>query len=269
MKKDYYRTLGVPKNASDSAIKSAYRKLAKKYHPDTNRGNESAKRMFQEVGEAYRILSDTESRRIYDKCGSDAFENGMDPKEYEKAYDAAQHSGYSRTFYTGPGDSRNEQQFDSFDDLFQNFFGHSSGYHRSYTHQYYDFNPFDRQPEPEPERTSAPHKTVFVKNGVSFEQDGLDLYSTQTIPVLTAILGGETPLKTTTGTVLVKIPAGTQPGKKIRLKGKGMHSFGSTGDLYISVQVHIPEDLTPYEKKKLRDFEKLYQKHHGTEQEAG
>ena len=69
-KKDYYQVLGVNKNADDAAIKQAYRKLAKKYHPDTNQGNADAEKKFKEVNEAYGVLGDKEKRKLYDQTGS-------------------------------------------------------------------------------------------------------------------------------------------------------------------------------------------------------
>ncbi|MEL8056741.1 MAG: DnaJ domain-containing protein, partial [Pseudomonadota bacterium] len=76
-KRDYYDVLGVSKDADDKALKSAYRKLAMKYHPDQNQGDEAAEANFKEVGEAYAVLSDAEKRAAYDRFGHGAFENGM------------------------------------------------------------------------------------------------------------------------------------------------------------------------------------------------
>ncbi len=299
MKKDYYQVLGLNKGASDGEIKAAYRKLAKKYHPDVNRGNGAAEQRFKEIGEAYRILGDQENKRIYDKCGSEAFENGMNPMEYEKAYDEAMRSSYgrstqqgfdfgnSRTFYWSNDDyhfDNNSDSFESnifesmFDDLFRQSAGYGKSYDRgrnhTYSQHYYNSdingrenNHHDRgnnRSTYQSSQTSQEAKTI-TRNGLTFEVKGHDLYSTQTIPCTTAILGGEAELKTATGKVMVKIPAGTQPGKKMRFKGKGL----SGGDLYITIQVSIPTNLTPYERKKMREFENLYKKHHNEKQEAG
>ena len=75
-KRDYYEVLGVSKTASDSELKSAYRKLAKKYHPDVNPGDKEAEKKFKEASEAYAVLSDAEKRRQYDQFGHAAFEQG-------------------------------------------------------------------------------------------------------------------------------------------------------------------------------------------------
>ena len=75
-KRDYYEVLGVGKGADDAAIKKAYRKLAKKYHPDTNAGDARAEQKFKEITEAYTVLSDPEKRKLYDRFGRAAFEFG-------------------------------------------------------------------------------------------------------------------------------------------------------------------------------------------------
>ena len=86
-RKDCYEILGVSKDADESTIKKAYRKLAKKYHPDTNAGNHQAEEKFKEINESYAIIGDPEKRKLYDKYGYMAFQAGFDPKkaeEYEK-----------------------------------------------------------------------------------------------------------------------------------------------------------------------------------------
>ena len=86
-RKDCYEILGVAKDADESTIKKAYRKLAKKYHPDTNAGNPQAEEKFKEINESYAIIGDPEKRKLYDKYGYMAFQEGFDPKkaeEYEK-----------------------------------------------------------------------------------------------------------------------------------------------------------------------------------------
>lgn len=90
-KRDYYDILGVKKEAKDQEIKSAYRKLAKKFHPDANPNNAEAEKLFKEVTEAYNVLSDAEKRRLYDKFGHAAFDGSMgdDPEGFARAREQA------------------------------------------------------------------------------------------------------------------------------------------------------------------------------------
>ncbi len=92
--KDLYAILGVARDADASQIKKAYRKLAKKYHPDSNAGNTEAEKKFKDVSEANSILGDAEKRKIYDEYGYAAFESGMDPREYAKRMEEAKKAGF-------------------------------------------------------------------------------------------------------------------------------------------------------------------------------
>ena len=124
-KRDYYEVLGVSRDADQAAIKKAYRKLAKKYHPDTNAGDPRAEEKFKEVTEAYQVLGDEEKKKLYDEFGHAAFQEGFDP-EYAR-----------RAAQGGFGGNGNFQEFhfengnmgDIFDDLFGNIFhgGQSAG----------------------------------------------------------------------------------------------------------------------------------------------
>ena len=100
MKRDYYEVLGVPKNADEKKIKQAYRKLAKKYHPDTNPGDKQAEQKFKEVSEAYDVLSDKEKRKLYDQYGFAAFDETMGAG----AGGAGSHNYGNYTYHQGFGD---------------------------------------------------------------------------------------------------------------------------------------------------------------------
>ena len=116
-KRDYYDVLGIPKQASNQEIKKAYRKLAKKYHPDTNPGDEEAEKLFKEVTEAYNVLSDEEKRKLYDQFGHAAFDGGTDPYESHFRSGNSENGTQREYYYSGNMD-------DIFDDVFGSFFNH-------------------------------------------------------------------------------------------------------------------------------------------------
>ena len=110
-KRDYYEVLGINKNADKAAIKKAYRKLAKKYHPDTNAGDPKAEERFKEVTEAYNVLSDDEKRKLYDQFGHAAFEQGgAGPEDFQNG-----RQGFHEYHFTGSDGNM--------DDLFGDIFG--------------------------------------------------------------------------------------------------------------------------------------------------
>ena len=122
--KDYYKILGVDRNADANAIKKAYRKLAKKYHPDTNQENSVANEKFKEVTEAYEILHDEEKRKLYDRFGTAAFDGSMgaDPGAYQSYGEPK-----GAKFYRSPDGSYQEFHFEggNMDDFFDDIFGSS------------------------------------------------------------------------------------------------------------------------------------------------
>ena len=208
-KKNYYDILGVNKNSTKPEIKSAYRKLAKKYHPDMNKNNPSAEQMFKEITEAYNVLSDDEKRKLYDQFGHAAFDGSMgdDSDKYANKQDSFfwENTGYGgrRGFhYKGNRD-------DFFGEMFGDFF--NKGNHHSF------MNDEDETSNVESEIT------------VSFRE---------------AALGCEKLLKfdgARPHTLSVKIPAGISEGQAIRLMGKGRTGHrGQTGDLFL--KVHIKND---------------------------
>ncbi|WP_418540942.1 DnaJ C-terminal domain-containing protein [Massilistercora timonensis] len=204
-KRDYYDVLGVGRDADAGAIKKAYRKLAKKYHPDTNAGDAEAERKFKEVTEAYNVLSDQEKKKLYDQFGHAAFDGsqgawgGQDPRDGQRYWSgqrSGSNGGYQEFHFEG-GDM---------DDLFRDIFGDSFG-RRGYRRRGEDLHAdisvtFD-------EAAFGCEKVIHLENGA----DG----SVQSLQV--------------------KIPAGIESGKTIRLKGKGHPGMGGgePGDLLLRV----------------------------------
>lgn len=206
--KDFYATLGVSKDAPDAEIKKAYRKLARKYHPDQNIGDEKAEQKFKEVAEAYTVLSDPEERQQYDEIramGSGARFTAPGPSGpsgggggFEDIFGGLFNGGGGggRTTYTSTGGP-------DFSDLFGGFggFGGGGGY-------------------------SAP------------PQKGADRTATTTISFAGAMRGTTVSLRAGDGEVTeVRVPAGIKDGQKVRARGKGSHGSAGRGDLKVTVHV--------------------------------
>ncbi|WP_125142887.1 DnaJ C-terminal domain-containing protein [Clostridium transplantifaecale] len=227
LKKDYYEVLGVGRSADAQAIKKAYRKLAKKYHPDSNEGNAHAAEQFKEVNEAYGVLGDEEKRKLYDQFGHAAFEG-----------DAGAYGGAGNGFrgsYGGQKSGFHEYHFESgedMDDILKNLFG---GNFHSGSEKFYRSGSYG-------DDFGGGYQERDFSYG--FKRKGSDLNAEMEISFEKAALGGSQliHLKDGSGTVKsleVNIPAGIEPGKIIRLKGKGNPGIqgGEAGDLLLKVTV--------------------------------
>lgn len=227
-KRDYYEVLGIGRDADARTIKSAYRKLAKKYHPDSNTGNPQAEKTFKEISEAYAVLSDPEKKKQYDQFGHAAF--GEEASDFGAWKDFRQ-SGGNPFGYGG----YQEFHFESgdMDSMFGDLFGHMFGRGRN--------EGFDG---------SQSHRFS------GFREKGEDLTSEVFVTFDEAVFGCEKtitftdPGKKDKGiqTLKVKIPAGIETGKTIRLAGKGMpgKGGGAAGDLLLKVTVG---DKAGFERK--------------------
>ncbi len=323
--KDYYAILGVPRDADEQTIKKAYRKLARKYHPDVNPGDSEAERKFKEINEAYAVLSDPEKRRKYDRFGAqwEQYERaGVNPEDV-----------IWQDFGVGPGGARTytrtvtPEELDEllgglggfggggFSDFFESLFGGGIGGARQRA----------RRPHPEdfvgrPARgrdVEAPveitleeayrgaTRTLQLEDGrrievrippgvrtgsririagegapgpdgrrgdlylrvrvaphPRFRQEGDDLHTTAKVDLYTAVLGGEIQVPTLDRPVMLRIPPGTQPGKRFRLRGLGMPNLkdpSKRGDLFVEVQVAIPTDLSEEERRLFQELRRLRQ----------
>ena len=266
LKRDYYEVLGVNKNADAATIKRAYRKLAKKYHPDSNEGNASAAEHFKEVNEAYDVLSDEKKRKLYDQFGHAAFEEGAG--NYGNAQGSPFGSGFGgvheergQNIETEVPISFEEAVFgcdkrftlSSSDGKSQNFEVHipagiangQSVRLKGKGQKGYNGKDGDL--------------LIKVKVGEKsgYERKGQDVYTTVKIPYTTAVLGGEIKIHTLYGDVVCKIKPGTQSGAKIRLKGKGVAAMNNPavhGDEYAQVQIEVPTHLSQTAKEKLQEY---------------
>ena len=219
MPQDYYETLGLERGASDDAINKAYREMARKHHPDLNQGDDAAKKKFQDVQQAFEVLGDKEKRKKYDRYGH-AFESmgGGGPQSWPGG------TG-------GPGGGPGGAPFDV--DLGDLFGGGGGG--GGFADLFKQFSG-GRGPMPGGPTTNGPRRQG--------PQRGADLQHEITVPFRTATVGGEAALGVqradgSSETITVKVPAGIEDGKKIRLRGQGDPSptGGADGDLLLTVHV--------------------------------
>ena len=290
---DYYQVLGVSKTASDEEIKKAYRKMARKLHPDLNPNDKEAHKKFQQVNEANEVLSDPEKRKKYDQYGkdwaqADQFQNARQSRSYQ--------SEGSRGF----GEDFNDDSFSSF---FESMFGDSgrSGRSRQTRFRGQDYNSELRLSLQAAANThqqtlsidgknvritipagvengqviklkghGAPginggpsgdlYITFVIENDPRYKRTGDDLYVTEDIDLYTAVLGGEVTVETLSGKIKLKVKPETQNSTKTRIKGKGFPVYkkeGQFGDLYITFNVKIPTNLTAKEKELFTELSKL------------
>jgi curved DNA-binding protein len=278
---DYYKLLGVEKTATPRDIKNAYRKLARKYHPDLNPNDKDAKKKFQQINEANEVLSDPDKRKKYDQYGKDWQHSDQFEKQKQQQQ---QHSNFRGTKYSG-----SESEGD-FSDFFESMFGGAAGAGRGRQIKY---RGEDYNAELQLELTDAykTHKQTLTVNGEKiritipagiengqtikiaghggkglnggpngdlyitfsisnhpdFKRSGNDLFTIVDLDMYKAVLGGEITIDTLNGKVKLRVKPETQNGSKVRLKDKGFPVYkheGQFGDLLITYSVKIPTNLT-------------------------
>lgn len=284
--KDYYKILGVDKKASQEEIKKAYRVLAVKNHPDKNPNNKVAEEQFKLANEANEVLGNPEKRKKYDELGAnwqqyeqygnqkggnaggqyryesngnDSFGEQSDFSDFFEQFFSSGARGGGRTQNRRGGDYETEMEI-TLEEAYQ---GTSrtiqvddeklriSTKPGSYNDQQLRIKNKGAKGSNENNRGDLFIK-IKVKNHPNFIRKGDDLFHTQTIDLYTAVLGGEVIVNTLSGQVKIKIAEGTQNGKTIRLKGKGMPIYDkkdSFGDFYLEILVQIPEKLTEKQKE--------------------
>lgn len=277
---DYYKVLGIAKKASASDIKKAYRKLARKFHPDLNPNDTEAEKKFKQINEANEVLSDPEKRKKYDQYGKD----WQHAEEFEKQKKARQQdSGFGGYTYSGG------QSADDFSDFFENMFG-GGGFRSSRRSARFRGQDFNAELQLNLTDTLTSHKqtltvnnkkiritipagvehgqtikiaghggqgvnngpagdlyiTFNIRNNTAFGRENANLYKSQEIPLTTAVLGGEITIATLSGKVKLKVKPGTANGTKVKLKGKGLPKYkkeGQFGDFFVTYKVKIPTKL--------------------------
>lgn len=293
---DYYQILGLEKTASEKDIKNAYRKLARKYHPDLNPNDKEAQKKFQELNEANEVLSDPDKRKKYDQYGQD-WQHG---EEYEKARQSRGRS-QSTGGQWGTGDDGG-----GFSDFFESMFGSGSGFGGRQTgSREVRFKGQDYQAEVHmtlleayetrkqtltvngkniritipagiengqtikiaghggPGSNGGPNGDLFitftVANDEKFRRSGNDIHVKSDLDLYTAVLGGELVIDTLNGKVKLPVKPETQNGTVVRLKGKGFpvyKSEGQFGDLYVTFHIKIPTNLTDRQKELFTELSK-------------
>ena len=287
---DYYKILEIDKNASEAEIKKAYRKLARKFHPDLNPNDKESERKFKEINEANEVLSNVENRKKYDQYGkdwkhADDFEKS---KQHQSKSQRSQstnfsESGFSDFFSTmfnqdGASNSRSnvkfkgkdyhsELEFDIKDvyKTFQKIFNINGKDIRLTVLAGIDNGQVIRLKGYGGEgMNGGPNGDLYIKfnilNSTMFKRDKENLYTPLNIDLYTAVLGGDLIFETIDGKVKIKIKPETQNGHQIKLKGKGFPLYkkeGEFGDLYITLNVNIPQNLSEEEKKQFENLAKL------------
>jgi curved DNA-binding protein len=282
--KDYYKILGVDKGADEKDIKRAFRRLAKAHHPDANPDDPQAHGRFQEISEAYEVLSDPEKRQQYDLFGTSPFANGF--------------PGGTGSGFNGAGFAQEDLS-----EILRNMFGGLGGTRRGRGGPRVRTEQFTQTPRTVEQTLTITlaeaneGTTRFIERGgrrikaeiprgvadgqkirlagegenggdlmlsvsiapdTRFRREGAHLYTDLRVDLFTALLGGQVEVPTLTRPVRLNIPAGTQSGQKFRLAGKGMPVLrkDEVGDLYAVIQISVPTNLTPAQRElveRLRD----------------
>lgn len=294
--KDYYKTLGISRNASTDEIRKAYRKLAMQYHPDRNPGDKQAEERFKEVNEAYQVLSDSQKKAHYDQVGS-AYSNWQQRGVPSGGFDWSQ---FARGAPSGTRVNVEDFGEDLFSDFFRSIFGGMGGvgsaargnpaqrgnpaYQQQVEISLEDaFNGATLQIQTEGKRKKVRipagvrtgskvrvagagpngmdlYLIVQVKEDERFERRGSNLHTTAKVSAFTAILGGEAEVETMTGKVKLTIPPGTQPEQVFRVAGRGMPQLknpSSKGDLLVRLKVEIPRYLSSKQRELLEEASKI------------
>jgi curved DNA-binding protein len=298
--KDYYEVLGVSKDADEKAIKAAYRKLARKYHPDVCANKVEGESKFKDINEAYEVLSDKDKRAKYDQFGTDwqrAQQSGQAGDFDWSRYQAGQQQGgYTRYTTEDLQDLFGEGA--PFSDFFTHLFGAEAAQAQPRASRGRDIEQpmtvslveafkgtarrLKRPDGPTIEVKIPPGVdtgtrmrvkgqgmpgrrgqagdlwlVITVEDDPRFVRKGNDLHTRVQVSLYTAVLGGEVTVQLLEGKARLRIPAETQTGRELRLKGQGMPAYcdaGTRGDLYAAIEVRMPQKLTEKERALFQEL---------------
>ncbi|HET9825170.1 MAG TPA: J domain-containing protein [Chitinophagaceae bacterium] len=291
---DYYKVLGVDKNATQEDIRKAYRKLARKHHPDLNPNEREAHKKFQQINEANEVLSDPEKRKKYDQYGKD----WQHAEKFEQARQSQQRSrGFGGETFSGDfGEGE-------FSDFFTSMFGEMGGTRFRGRHTKFRGEDYRAELQLNLADVYKTHQQVLTVNGkniritipagvengqqikikgyggeginggpngdlyitfhvvnhTNFKRKGNDLYDDIDLDLYTAVLGGDITIETLDGKVKLAVKPETQNGTKIKLKGKGLPVYkkeGEFGDLIVTFHIKIPTNLTARQKELFEQLAK-------------
>lgn len=278
---NYYGILGVTKNANEKDIRSAYRKLARKYHPDLNPGSKESADKFKKVNEAYEILSDSKSREKYDLYGEKwKHSDGLD-----SPFGGERHPRYTKSNFQNHENLFGSSGFSNLEDLFNKSQRTSeletsievtleeaySGTNRTVK---INVGTSERRIEVtippgvdtgsvvkvSPNRNQKILLNIIVTPHKFFSRKGNDLTAKVEIPLEDVVLGGEVEVKTLKSRIQLKVPRESQNGQRIRLKGHGMPKIkdrNRTGDLYVEIQSIIPNNMSDEEIDLFKKLKQL------------
>jgi DnaJ-class molecular chaperone len=290
--KDYYKILGVERNASEGDIRKAYRKLAMQYHPDRNPNDKEAEERFKEINEAYQVLSDAKKRTHYDRLGSDY--SNWQQRGAPGDFNWDQYGGFPGGVRVEYGDL--DDLFGGaggFSDFFRTIFGRGAegagtatrtrtrqqpqGYQQeleitldeAYSGTTRLLQADGRQKQvriPAGVRTGSKVRVagagpngldlyliIEVQEDKRFERRGNDLHTTATVNVFTAVLGGEAEVETLSGKIKLNVPEGTQPEQVFRLAGRGMPSVKNANEKG-DLYVRLKVQIPKYLSPKQREL---------------
>ncbi len=297
--RDYYKVLGVDKSATQSDIKKKYRKLAVQFHPDKNPGNAEAERRFKEISEAYEVVGDAETRKKYDEMGEnwkhydEYAKQGRSPQGSARAYGGASDfdegfggggfSDFFNAFFGGGGFGGGASPFGeggqrpgrkpttqaslplTFEEAFHGV-AKVVELHGEKIRLNIKAGATDGQKlKVGGKGRDGGDLLILLKVGKPYAYDlqGLHLSKKVTIDLYSAVLGGKVSVDTLHGKISLPVPAGTQSGKKLRLKGKGYPDYsqqGHFGDLTLEIVVEIPKNLSQEQRDLFLKLQELDQK---------
>src|SRR5213083_1472863 len=293
--RDYYETLGVPKTASEDEIRSAFRKLARKHHPDVAKDKKAAEEKFKEINEAYEVLGDPEKRKKYDQLGADWNRPGGCQRPPGGQWEGQQPgTGFSDFFEAFFGGGRGRSAFGGFGgraataergadveaDIMVTLEEALHGSTRTVSLRRAGSDKVEQYQVKIPRGVREGQRIRLRGQGEAgagggksgdlflrvrlakhpdFSVEGSDLIHEVRIQPWQAVLGGELLVPTLEGKVRLKIPQGTQGGQRFRLRERGLSGVsGKRGDLYVEVQINVPKKLSEREREIWNELAKLH-----------